>query len=107
VDKPITSILNVDECAPGLYARTEILRQAGFDVLEATTGSQTLKLVSEHKPGRISFGHQPSRHTWIRDLPAHPYESRARRHHDPAWLSIQYREPAAGSRPEHRRGRLY
>jgi two-component system, sensor histidine kinase and response regulator len=53
VDTPPTSILNVDDYAPGLYARTKVLRQAGFDVLEATTGSQTLKMVSEHKPAVV------------------------------------------------------
>ncbi len=49
----ITSILNVDDYAPGLYARTKVLRQAGFDVIEATTGSQTLKLVLERKPAVV------------------------------------------------------
>jgi two-component system sensor histidine kinase/response regulator len=53
VDTPPTSILNVDDYAPGLYARTKILRQAGFDVLEASTGTQTLKMVSEHKPAVV------------------------------------------------------
>jgi len=53
LDTPATSILNVDDYAPGLYARTKILRQAGFDVLEATTGSQTLRMVSEHKPAVV------------------------------------------------------
>jgi two-component system sensor histidine kinase/response regulator len=48
-----TSILNVDDYAPGLYARTKVLRQAGFDVLEATTGNQTLKLVSAHRPAVV------------------------------------------------------
>lgn len=47
---PQTSVLNVDDYPPGLYARTKILRQAGFDVLEATSGSQTLRLAAEHKP---------------------------------------------------------
>ncbi|HTC89401.1 MAG TPA: ATP-binding protein [Bryobacteraceae bacterium] len=47
------SILNVDDYAPGLYARTKILKQAGFDVMEATTGNQTLKLVAEHKPAVV------------------------------------------------------
>ena len=48
-----TSVLNVDDYAPGLYARTKVLRQAGFDVLEASTGNQTLKLALEHKPDVI------------------------------------------------------
>jgi two-component system, sensor histidine kinase and response regulator len=51
VDKP--SILNVDDYAPGLYARTKVLRQAGFQVIEATTGAQTIRMVAEHKPAIV------------------------------------------------------
>jgi two-component system sensor histidine kinase/response regulator len=47
------SILNVDDYPPGLYARTKVLRQAGFDVIEATNGEQTLNLVCEHKPALV------------------------------------------------------
>ena len=46
-------ILNVDDYPPGLYARTKILRQAGFEVIEATTGKETLRLVSAHKPAVV------------------------------------------------------
>lgn len=53
MDSQPTSVLNVDDYAPGLYARTKILRQAGFEVIEATTGTQTLKLMSEHKPAVV------------------------------------------------------
>jgi signal transduction histidine kinase len=53
MDLPTTSVLNVDDYPPGLYARTKILRQAGFDVMEATNGRQTLELVSEHKPAVV------------------------------------------------------
>jgi len=53
MDLSTTSVLNVDDYPPGLYARTKILRQAGFDVLEATNGSQTLKLVDERKPAVV------------------------------------------------------
>jgi two-component system sensor histidine kinase/response regulator len=53
MDSPMISVLNVDDYPPGLYARTKILRQAGFDVIEATTGNQTLKLAFEHKPAVI------------------------------------------------------
>jgi len=52
-DLQARSVLNVDDYAPGLYARSKILRQAGFDVIEATTGKQTLKLASEHKPAVV------------------------------------------------------
>jgi two-component system, sensor histidine kinase and response regulator len=48
-----TSVLNVDDYPPGLYARTKVLRQAGFEVLEATTGSETLRLVSERLPAVV------------------------------------------------------
>ncbi|MGA2113794.1 MAG: ATP-binding protein [Bryobacteraceae bacterium] len=50
---PASSILNVDDYAPGLYARTKILRQAGFDVIEATSGEQALDLAAEHKPALV------------------------------------------------------
>ena len=53
MDLSTTSVLNVDDYPPGLYARTKILRQAGFDVLEATTGKETLKLVSERLPALV------------------------------------------------------
>jgi two-component system, sensor histidine kinase and response regulator len=47
------SILNVDDYAPGLYARTKVLKQAGFSVLEAMTGGQTLDMVSERMPAVV------------------------------------------------------
>jgi two-component system, sensor histidine kinase and response regulator len=46
-------ILNVDDYPPGLYARTKVLRQAGFTVLEATSGSETLKLAADHSPALV------------------------------------------------------
>jgi signal transduction histidine kinase len=52
MDAP-ASVLNVDDYPPGLYARTKVLRQAGFEVIEATTGSQTLKLALERKPAVV------------------------------------------------------
>ena len=44
------TILNVDDYAPGRYSRSRILKSAGFDVLEATTGSEALQLVRTHQP---------------------------------------------------------
>ena len=44
------TILNVDDYAPGRYSRSRILKSAGFDVLEATTGSEALQLVRTHHP---------------------------------------------------------
>jgi len=44
------SILNVDDYQPSLYARSKVLRQAGFEVLEATNGAGALQMLSELKP---------------------------------------------------------
>jgi CheY-like chemotaxis protein len=35
-------ILNVDDYLPGRYARTKVLRQAGFVVIEAQSGAEAL-----------------------------------------------------------------
>jgi signal transduction histidine kinase/DNA-binding response OmpR family regulator len=47
--QPVT-VLNVDDYQPGLYARSRILRQAGFEVREARTGGDALRIVTEAKP---------------------------------------------------------
>ena len=44
------TILNVDDYSPARYARTKVLAQAGFDVKEAATGQEALRLASEWKP---------------------------------------------------------
>ena len=44
------SILNVDDYQPSLYARSKVLRQAGFAVLEASTGATALQMMLELKP---------------------------------------------------------
>jgi PAS domain S-box-containing protein len=44
------TILNVDDYAPGRYSRSRILKSAGFDVIEATTGSEALHLVRTRRP---------------------------------------------------------
>ena len=42
-------ILNVDDYEPGRYARTQVLRRAGFHVTEVTTGAEALRIVAaEH-----------------------------------------------------------
>ena len=43
-------ILNIDDYLPARYARTKVLRQAGFSVFEAGTGKEALRMVLEHKP---------------------------------------------------------
>lgn len=45
------TIINVDDYVPGRYARTRVLSQAGFDVKEAGTGQDALRLAAELKPG--------------------------------------------------------
>jgi signal transduction histidine kinase len=44
------SILNVDDYRPSLYARSKVLRQAGFEVLEATNGAAALQMLSDLRP---------------------------------------------------------
>src|SRR5215510_14410879 len=46
-------ILNVDDFEPGLYAKSRVLRLAGFDVREAMTGEDTLRLAKELKPDLV------------------------------------------------------
>ena len=46
-------ILNVDDYTPGRYARTKLLRQAGFTVLEAATGKEALDQVSVGRPALV------------------------------------------------------
>ena len=48
-DRRLT-ILNVDDYAPGRYSRSRTLRNAGFEVIEATTGRDALASLHEHKP---------------------------------------------------------
>src|SRR5262249_55969068 len=45
-----TKILNVDDFEAGLYAKSRALRFAGFEVYEATTGEDALRLAHELKP---------------------------------------------------------
>ena len=46
-------ILNVDDYDPGRYARTHVLRQAGFTMLEASSGRQALEIVAQRKPALV------------------------------------------------------
>ena len=43
-------ILNADDYGPARYARTKLLRQAGFEVLEAETGAETLRQAIASRP---------------------------------------------------------
>jgi PAS domain S-box-containing protein len=44
------TVLNVDDSEPTLYLRTHILRAAGFEVLEARSGREALKLAATCHP---------------------------------------------------------
>lgn len=50
MNESLPSILNVDDYHPARYARSKVLRQAGFEVLEAATGMEALALATEHNP---------------------------------------------------------
>jgi PAS domain S-box-containing protein len=43
-------ILNADDYRPGRYARTKLLQQAGFDVVEADTGAEALRQAMHARP---------------------------------------------------------
>jgi signal transduction histidine kinase len=47
------TILNVDDTAALRYGKTRVLRSAGYDVLEADTGADALRLASERLPDLI------------------------------------------------------
>jgi len=46
-------ILNVDDYVPARYARTQVLRRAGYQVLEAPTGAEALRIVAEERPDLV------------------------------------------------------
>jgi PAS domain S-box-containing protein len=47
-DKPSATILNVDDHDAARYATSRILRQAGYDTIEAANGKEALRLVKKH-----------------------------------------------------------
>jgi PAS domain S-box-containing protein len=46
-------VLNVDDYEPTRYARTQVLRRAGFTVREATTGAEALRAALAHAPAVV------------------------------------------------------
>src|SRR5579863_1525200 len=46
----MATILNVDDNPASRYARSSVLRKAGFRVLEASTGAEALALVAQEHP---------------------------------------------------------
>ena len=78
--KPI--ILNVDDYAPGRYARTQLLRAWGFDVTEAGTGAEALRLATLENPALIILDVQ------LPDMDGFEVCRRLKQHHDGATLPI-------------------
>src|SRR6266850_7339742 len=52
-DKPL--VLVVDDNETGRYSKTRVLRQAGFDVIEASTGTDALRPPVEHSPRLVAL----------------------------------------------------
>src|SRR5436190_8268857 len=48
-----TAILNVDDNEAARYAKTRVLRQAGYQLLEAGTGKEALDLVRTRQPDLV------------------------------------------------------
>ena len=46
-------ILNIDDTASSRYTKTRILKQAGYRVIEATTGADALRAVREESPNLV------------------------------------------------------
>jgi signal transduction histidine kinase len=46
-------VLNVDDYMPGRYARTRVLREAGFKVVEAASGAEALRFLEGQRPDVI------------------------------------------------------
>jgi signal transduction histidine kinase len=46
-------ILNVDDYEASRYARSQMLQRAGFEVLEAGTGAESIRLASERRPDLV------------------------------------------------------
>jgi len=80
MDRP--TILNVDDYAPGRYARTQLLRGWGFDVKEAATGAEALRLAALEHPALIILDVQ------LPDMDGFEVCRRLKQHHDGATLPI-------------------
>ena len=50
---PLGRILNVDDYLPSRYARSEALRRAGYQVLDAATGADALRIVADERPDLV------------------------------------------------------
>jgi CheY-like chemotaxis protein len=60
---PVASILTVDDYRPSLYAHARLLRGAGFEVVEATTGRSALEIAQRERPDLVLLDvHLPDIH---------------------------------------------
>src|SRR5438093_92521 len=76
------TILNVDDYEPARYARTKLLRDWGFDVKEARTGAEALRLATLEHPALVILDiHLP-------DIDGFEVCRRLKRDHDGAALPI-------------------
>ena len=79
---PKPTILNVDDYAPARYARSQLLKSWGFDVCEAATGAEALRLATLDPPALVLLDvHLP-------DMNGFEVCRRLRGGHDGASLSI-------------------
>src|SRR5262249_45279526 len=78
--KPV--ILNVDDYAPARYARTQLLRAWGFDVTEAGTGAEALRLATVQNPALVILDIQ------LPDMDGFEVCRRLKQHHDGPTLPI-------------------
>ena len=51
--KPKITILNVDDFDAARYAKTRLLQNAGFDVVEAKNGVEALEMTERLRPGLV------------------------------------------------------
>jgi PAS domain S-box-containing protein len=51
--EPAATILNVDDNEPARYSKTRVLLNAGYEVIEASTGRQALQLVRTSRPDLV------------------------------------------------------
>src|SRR5215468_8344825 len=77
-----STILNVDDYAPARYARTHLLRGWGFDVTEAGTGAEALRLATLENPALVILDIQ------LPDMDGFEVCRRLKQHHDGPTLPI-------------------
>ena len=98
------TVLNVDDNEPGLYAKTRILRRAGFAVLEAGNGTTALDLVASAIARSRAARRAAARHQRPRRLPADQERPRHATHARAAHFGdAHHRGRSAGRHGERRR----